>query len=119
MENKKQEYKYICEKCNFKCNITQGWEAHIKTSLHLTGERKKRKDIKEPLKCEKCNYQTKNKQLLLQHKLNEHGTIGEREKEFKFYCKKCDYGTISKDLYERHINTEKHKKIEKRYINIT
>ena len=80
MENKKQEYKYICEKCNFKCNITQGWKAHIKTSLHLTGERKKRKDIKEPLKCEKCEYKTKNKHLLLQHKLNEHATKEEREK---------------------------------------
>ena len=73
--------------------------------MHLTGERKKRKDIKEPLK---CDYKTKNIQLLLQHRLNEHGTIIEREKEFKYYCKICDYGTISKDIYERHINTDKH-----------
>ena len=106
----KKENKYICEKCKFKSNVKAHWEAHIKTSLHLTGERKKRVDIKEPFKCEKCEYSSKNKINVKQHYLNEHGTKEEREREFKYYCKECDNGTFSIDLYNRHINTEKHKK---------
>ena len=109
------KYKYKCEKCNFKCNTSARWEAHINTDLHKTGERKKRSDCKEALKCEKCDYKTKNRLILLQHKLNDHSTIEEREKEFNYYCKKCDYGTISKDLYERHIKTEKHIKYDLRH----
>ena len=107
--------KYICEMCNFKCNIISRWEIHIKTEKHKTGIRKKRSDYKQPYKCEKCEYMTKNKLLLMQHKLNEHSTIEEREKNFKYYCKVCDYGTISKDFYEKHIATEKHKKKEFRH----
>ncbi len=76
---------------------------------------KKKKDIKPPLKCEKCEYQTKNKLMMLQHKLNEHSTIEERKKEFKYYCKKCDYGTISKDLFLRHQQTQKHMKYDLRH----
>jgi hypothetical protein len=104
MDNKK----YICEKCNFGCDIQSRWDAHTKTTLHETGKKKQRSDYKEPLKCEKCDYKTKNKLMMLQHKLNEHSTIGEREKEFKYYCKICDYGTVSKDLYEKHEKSQKH-----------
>ena len=110
MEN--LEYKHICEKCKFKTNIKAHWEAHIITSIHQTGERKKRKDIKEPHKCEKCEYKSKNIVNVKQHYLNEHGTTKEREKEFKYYCKDCDYGTFSIDLYKDHIETNKHKKKE-------
>lgn len=115
IDNMKTENKYICLKCNFKSNIKSRWEAHINTELHKTGERKKRKDIKPPLKCEKCEYQTKNKLMMVQHKLNEHSTIEEREKEFKYYCKNCDYGTISKDLFLRHQQTQKHMKYDLRH----
>ena len=55
-----EENKYKCEKCNYGCNIPSRWEAHIKTTLHKTGQKKKRSDYKEPLKCEKCEYKTKN-----------------------------------------------------------
>ena len=44
------------------------------------------------------------------HRLNEHSTIEEREKEFKFYCICCDFGTFLKQTYEIHNNTNKHKK---------
>lgn len=107
--------KYICENCNFECNIMSRWELHIKTEKHKTGKRKIRSDYKQPYKCDKCEYTTKNKLIFLQHKLNEHSTIEEREKNFKYYCKNCDYGTISADLYEKHINTDKHKKYELRH----
>lgn len=51
--------------------------------------------------------------MFKQHKLNEHATKEQREKEFKFYCKCCDVGSFSKDIYEKHTNSEKHN----RYIN--
>jgi len=47
--------KYICEKCNFKCNTKARWEAHLNTTLHQTGIKKKRSDYKEPIKCDYCN----------------------------------------------------------------
>ena len=109
-ENIEKKYKYECEKCRFKCNTKAQWEAHIKTTLHQTGERKKRSDTKEPYKCEKCEYKTKNKTTLKQHYLNDHGTLEEREKEFKRYCKVCDFGTFSIDIYINHIESEKHNK---------
>lgn len=105
-----EKSKYICEKCKFESNIKSRWNAHINTELHKTGKRKKRIDIKEPFKCNNCEYQTKNKTLLIQHQLNAHADIKERQKKFRYYCKNCDYGTFSIDLYNRHIETDKHKK---------
>jgi hypothetical protein len=100
---------YICEKCNFKTNIKARWEKHIDTELHKTGIRKKRSDCKDPLKCESCEYETKNKTTLLKHKLNNHSTKEERSEKFKYYCKFCDYGTFSIDSFDIHNNTDKHK----------
>ncbi len=47
--------KYNCEKCIFSCDTKARWEAHIKTSLHINGVKKKRSDYKNPFKCEICN----------------------------------------------------------------
>ena len=104
-----KENKYICEKCNFKCNTKASWEAHINTELHKTGQRKLRSDYKEPYKCEKCDYETKNITTMKIHKLNKHSTKEDREKEFTYYCKCCDYGSFSKDSFDIHNDTEKHK----------
>ena len=101
-------YKYICEKCNYKCNFKSELEKHYNTGLHKTGKRAKRKDYQGEEICEKCDYKTKNKTTMKQHKLNEHGTIEERQKGFKYYCEKCDFGTFSKDIMEKHNNTKKH-----------
>ena len=114
METEILIYKHVCEKCDYKCNYESEWVKHCNTELHITGKRKKRIDSKEASKCVKCDYKSKNKTTLKQHYLNEHGTKVEREKEFKYYCKICDLGTFSKDIYNNHINSEKHKKHEKR-----
>jgi hypothetical protein len=100
---------YNCEKCNFSCHYIGGWNKHINTEIHKTGQRKKRSDYKEPYKCEICDYITKNKNQLLQHTLNEHSNKEERKEKFKYYCELCDFGNVSKDLYNQHINTKKHK----------
>jgi hypothetical protein len=105
MEN---NLKYKCEKCNFKCNTKARWENHVNTELHITGHRKKRSDYKEPIKCDNCEYNTKNITTLKIHKLNKHSTKEIREKEFTFYCKMCDYGSFSKDSFDIHNNTKKH-----------
>lgn len=110
----KQEYKYICKKCNFKCRFKSLWDKHIITEKHKTGHRKKRCDIKEPYKCEHCNYETKNRTTFKKHVLNEHSDKNKRKKEFRYYCDTCDFGTFSKDSFTIHQNTKKHK----RYKNI-
>jgi hypothetical protein len=54
---------------------------------------------------------------MIQHKLNEHSSNEQREKEFKYYCKNCNYGSISIDLFNKHLNTNKHNKNIKRLLN--
>lgn len=101
--------KYVCEKCNYSCNYKSIWNKHINTELHKIGKRKTRSDYKEPLKCSKCNYKTKNTITFKKHMLNDHADRETRANEFKYYCKYCDIGTFSKDTYNEHINTQKHK----------
>jgi len=36
------EFKYVCEKCNYKCQFECQWKKHCETTLHKTGERKKK-----------------------------------------------------------------------------
>ena len=112
-DKKKKEYKYFCEKCNYKCNAQSQWKIHIGSNKHQNENNGKKIELenKESYDCEKCAYKSKNKYNYLQHKLNYHATREERENEFKFYCKVCDYGTFSKDFFESHKTNEKHKKM--------
>lgn len=107
--DKEKNNKYICEKCNFKCNTKARWKAHINTTLHQTGIKKKRSDYKEPIKCDYCNYKTKNITTLKMHKLNNHSTIEEKKKEFKYYCSHCDFGCLYENFIMKHNETTKHK----------
>ena len=77
--------------------------------------KKKRSDLKEPYKCEKCDHKTKNKTNLIQHYLNYHGNFEERKNNFKFFCEYCNYGTFSKSFIEKHINSIKHETIKNNY----
>ena len=88
------------------CNIISRWESHIKTEKHLTGQRKKRSDYKEPHKCDKCDYETKNITTMKMHKLNYHSNKEERKKEFKYYCEECDFGHFTKGLYDLHMSVK-------------
>ena len=104
------EYNYICEKCHYKTNIQGSYKAHLKTTLHRTGKRKERKDKQADIyKCKKCDYETTSCYNYKVHKLNNHSTIEERKKGFKYYCKKCNFGVFTKTSYNLHKNTKKHK----------
>ena len=105
IENKK----YCCDKCKYYTNNLYDWNIHINRDIHKYGIKKKRSDTKDPLKCEKCEYKTKNKTVLIQHYLNEHGSFDERKNNFKFFCECCNYGTFAKSFIEKHKNSNKHK----------
>lgn len=104
-----EAYKYICEKCNYKTNLRHLLEQHNNTVLHLTGKRKQKPiKIKKIYECDKCNYKTSNNNNYSTHRLNNHDTQENREKEFTFYCKKCDFGVFTESSYNIHLTTKKH-----------
>ncbi len=100
---------FVCEECKFNTSSNARWQIHLNTELHKTGKRKKRSDIREPYKCDICNYSSKNKTIFDTHILNKHKTKYERESGFTFYCKICDFGTFSNISLNTHHQTEKHK----------
>jgi len=104
-----EDNKYNCEKCPFSCNTKARWNAHINTTLHITGVKKKRSDYKEPLKCNSCNYETKNLTNLKMHELNNHASIEEKKNKFKYYCEYCDIGFFYENAISIHNKTLKHK----------
>lgn len=106
---KMEEYKYNCEKCNFRCNILSRWEKHINTELHLTGKKKIRSDYKGFRKCDHCDYSTEVLITLKLHYLNHHASKEERKKEFKYYCETCDIGAFAEEIFKKHQNSTKHK----------
>jgi hypothetical protein len=108
-QNNKVEYKYMCEKCDYKCNFVSQWNLHINTELHKTGKRKKRTDKTEVGQCKDCDYNTNNYSLMLKHILNKHSTKEERKEKFKYYCELCDFGSFVSNTFEVHNNSEKHK----------
>lgn len=45
--------------------------------------------------------------------LNTHGTKEERKEKYKYYCDVCDVcdiGSFAKTVYDKHCNSDKHKK---------
>jgi hypothetical protein len=115
-----ENYKYYCEKCNYGTHFKNCIEAHNKSTLHLTGQRKKREVIKKEKKgrtivsCEECDFKTTNVCNMLSHKLNHHSSIEDRKKKFKYYCDVCDFGAFAETIYNNHFMTQKHKNFVKR-----
>lgn len=105
MENKK----YKCMTCNFSCEYLAHWNEHLETKKHKNNGKRVRGDGPKNTLCDICNYNASCNKNLKLHKLLRHGTPDERKKELKYYCDKCDFGTEIKILFERHLETEKHK----------
>ncbi len=116
INEEQKEFKFICEKCNFHCNIKSRWEKHINTELHLTGKKKIRSDYKGFRKCDHCDYSTEVLITLKLHYLNHHASKEERKKEFKYYCDVCDIGAFAEEIFKKHENSLRHKNLSKRNI---
>lgn len=102
-------FKFFCEKCNYGTNLKSSFNQHNNTTLHLTGVRKpKEKKEHKIYKCDKCNYTSKNVNNYLTHTLNNHDTIENRKKSFKYYCTICDFGVFTESLYKKHVSTKSH-----------
>ena len=108
------KYKHFCEKCNYGTNIRYSLLQHYNTQLHKTGIIKKTKlKNKEEYKCDKCEYNSINKNNYLTHKLNNHSTKEERKLQFKYYCDCCDFGVFTESSYIKHQETMGHKRLNK------
>ena len=105
------QMKYNCEQCYYHCRFECEWIKHCETTLHKTGKRKKKDNyVKvEDIKCEDCDYKTKNKIMMNTHILNKHETLEKRQKEYKYYCNNCDFGTFFEIIIKKHNETDKHK----------
>ncbi len=95
--------KLYCEKCNFETNRNPTWIKHISSAKH------NRNGEKKPTKCEICEYESSSHWNINIHKLYKHSSKEERE-TYKNYCKECDIILVCKSYYEKHINSNKHKK---------
>lgn len=98
-----------CDKCNYHTNLQSSFIRHCNTILHKTGKKKERSDSKPPKKCDKCNFEHKNKLNLKIHILNNHSTPQEKKDGFTHYCECCDFGVFTKSAFDIHLSTNRHK----------
>jgi ribosomal protein L35 len=103
-----EEFKYNCEKCQYKCNYLSEWNEHLTSKKHTGEKRKERSDKILEEKCKLCDYKPNKTTNMKLHYLNKHATKEERQKEMKFYCEKCDFGCFVQILFDRHLETKKH-----------
>ena len=63
------DFKYICEKCDYKCFKTSDWNKHVKTQKHVG----KPEVSKKVAACELCDYKCCKQSLMDKHKMtNKH-----------------------------------------------
>jgi len=62
-------------------------------------------------KCTNCVYTTTNNVNILLHKLNNHSTMEERKKGFKYYCELCNFGVFAESTFELHKKSKSHIRI--------
>ena len=103
-----EEFKYNCEKCQFKTTYLSHWNEHLTSKKHTGEKRKQRNDKIIEEQCKLCNYNSNKTTNMKLHMLTKHSTKEERQKEMKFYCEKCDFGCFVQILFDRHLETKKH-----------
>ena len=103
-----EEFKYNCEKCQFKTTYLSHWNEHLISKKHTGEKRKERSDKILEEQCKLCNYNSNKTTNMKLHMLTKHSTKEERQKEMKFYCEKCDFGCFVQILFDRHLETKKH-----------
>lgn len=93
--------KFICDVCHYKTNRPTEWIKHIKSQKHL------RRGEKKITKCDICDYETSSHWNIKLHKITQHSTKEEREKQ-KYYCDICDSVYLCKLYMEKHLQGKKH-----------
>lgn len=103
------KYKYFCEKCVYGTDVKNSFEKHERSTLHITGVRKKKpKNQPDGYKCEQCDYHSVCKNNYLTHRLNKHDDKESRKSLFKYYCEKCDVGVFTESMFNGHLKTKRH-----------
>ena len=106
-------HKFFCEKCNYGTDYKDSMDKHEKSSLHITGERGKRKKTgRKKYVCGICEYENENINNYQVHMLNNHSSKEERMEKFKYYCNICDVGAFAESFYQKHLLTSRHKRLE-------
>jgi Zn finger protein HypA/HybF involved in hydrogenase expression len=104
-----EEYKFYCEKCKYGTNIRHSLLQHNESNFHKTGKIT-RKEEKVNYKCDKCDFNSVNKNNYVTHHLNNHSTKEERKEKFKYYCDKCDFGVFTESSLKLHQDSVRHKR---------
>ena len=108
----KEVYSYFCEKCQYGTNIKNSFDRHNTSNYHITGVKTRKVKInKISHKCSDCAYTTPNNVNILLHKLNNHATIEERKKGFKYYCELCNFGVFAESSFTIHNKSKSHTRI--------
>ncbi len=92
-----------CETCNFTTNRNPSWLKHIASQKHNRNGKNK------STKCDICNYESTSPWNNKIHKLYNH-TSKEDRQIYENYCKYCDILLVCKSYYEKHLESNKHKK---------
>ena len=99
-DNVNNKYK-ICDICNFKTLSTSAIIKHLETNKH------KNKLNPVSTKCEKCDYEAKNKWNLNLHIKSQHLENNEKN-NVKYYCKLCDTIFFCEKYLNKHNEGKKH-----------
>lgn len=108
MEHKKvhiNEQEYLCDMCDYRCNLKTGLQSHKRKKHLLTDEALLEKS--KAYKCKHCDYTCGNTSRLKNHLLTH---VKADEKPFK--CMKCSYTACRKQELENHM-TSKHAEVKK------
>ena len=103
------KYYATCESCNFKAISKNKWDIHLTSQKHQRNGKSK----SEFNFCNICNYWCLYKHHLDIHKIVCHGTI-EQKKTATFYCECCNKAFYCKMFYDKHNNSNNHKKMSQR-----
>ena len=99
-----------CEHCNFNAISKNKWEIHLRSNKHQrNGKRKSDFNF-----CDICGHWCLYEYHLKIHKIISHGTI-EQKKQAPFYCEHCNVAMFSNLFYDKHVSTNKHKLMVKRF----
>ena len=93
--------KFICYDCKYETDRPSEWIKHTRTQKHI------RRGEKKITICDICNYEASSHWNIKLHKITQHSTKEEREKQ-KYYCQICDSVYLCKLYMEKHLEGKKH-----------